>query len=449
MPLTRPGRRAAAATLRLTRRLPALPARSSAQLSPVEKTARLNFVLHVLNGGLITFAEALASPALIMTAFLSQLTTSNVLIGLMAPMRDAGWFLPQLFVAPWVERQSRKVNAYRAGSVFRLGFWGLLVLSAFVIQDHDWLLLAVFVSSVLFSVVAGLAGLPFLVLTAKVIPPDRRGLVFGLRAFIGGALGIAAGGLVAFVLSGQLGLTFPQNYALVFAFALVAYAASYTALGLVREQPDVVPAHSTPPLQNLRRAWAVARADRRFQGFLLLRIAQLAGTACVPFLTVYAKRVLNVSDSFIGSLVSITLASSLLSNIVWARLSDRRGNRLVMLIGNGMGVLFCALAALAVVQADLEPAAAQAVLMALFALSGALTAGINLASVPLMIESSAPEQQSLYFGLSNTVLGVVLLLTSLVGLIVDRFGYLGLFVFCGLAFGVALERTARLRRIND
>ena len=62
-----------------------------------------------------------------------------------------------------------------------------------------------------------------------------------------------------------------------------------------------------------------------------------------------------------------------------------------------------------------------------------------------MIEIASPDHQSLYIGLSNSILGVVLLLTSLVGLIVDRFGFVGLFVFSGLAFAVALERLTKMR----
>jgi MFS family permease len=115
-----------------------------------------------------------------------------------------------------------------------------------------------------------------------------------------------------------------------------------------------------------------------------------------------------------------------------------------MILTSSMGLLFCALAALETGTA-FSGGLAQILLMTLFALSGAMLAGMNLAAMPLMIEVAAPEQQYLYFGLSNTILGVVLLLTSLIGLIVDRFGYSALFVFSASAFVLALERLARLR----
>ncbi|MCL5276122.1 MAG: MFS transporter [Chloroflexi bacterium] len=425
-----------AAMLNQTRYLPAQ-----------ERVFRTNFTLHVLNGAFGGLGDALTGSALIMTAFLSQLTTSNLLIALLPPLRDAGWYLPQFFMAPLVDRARRKVALYRASTVFRMAAWLAMVVCIFTIQDHNILLIAVFACTIAISLLAGFAALPFLILTAKVIPPDRRGLVFGLRQLIGGVLGVAAGGAVSLILGGGTGLQFPHNYAVVLAGGAIGYALSYIMLGFTREEPDEAPAQTPPMLANLKKAWFIARSDRQYQRYIVMRVALLVAAACMPFLTVFAKRTLAVSDAFIGTLISVTLASSLLSNMAWARVSDRRGNRLVMIIAASMGLAFCALAALTtgISSEALNSDAAHLALVALFAISGAMIAGINLASNPLMIEIASPDHQSLYIGLSNSILGVVLLLTTLVGLIVDRFGFVGLFVFSGLAFAVALERLTKMR----
>jgi MFS family permease len=403
-------------------------------------------VLHVINGALSAFSDALTNSALVMTAFLSQLTTSNILIALLSPLRDAGWYLPQLFLADWVQRAPRKVTTYRTGIVFRLGSWVLLVVCTFFIRDHALLLMAVFVCISIFSIVAGFAGLPFIIITAKIIPPDRRGTIFGLRQFIGGGLGIAAGGAVALILSERSGLPFPQNYAVVFAIAAVGYAISYISLSFVREQPDEEVPQTMPFKTTLRLAWQITRSDQQFRYYIAMRIALLFGNAGIPFLTVYAKRVLGVDDGFIGTLVSVTLASNLISNVVWARLSDHRGNRLVMILASVMGLGLCGSATVMMSSSGtLSLTLAQAALTGLFIISGIMTAGINLASNPLMIECAAPDQQSLSIGLGNTILGTMILLTSLVGVLVDRLGFAALFIFCGLAFALALERLGRLR----
>ena len=40
---------------------------------------------------------------------------------------------------------------------------------------------------------------------------------------------------------------------------------------------------------------------------------------------------MGVSDAFIGTMVSVTLGSSLFPGLIWGRLNDRRGSRPVLI----------------------------------------------------------------------------------------------------------------------
>jgi MFS family permease len=410
------------------------------------KNDRRNFVLHVLNGVLFFVSEAFTDPNLVVTAFLSQLTASNVLIGLLAPLRDTGWFLPQLFISPWVERMPRKARFYGQITYVRGAGWILLVACMFLIEQPSALLIAFFVCMALISISAGFAGLPFMTVTQKVIPSGRLGLLFGLRLFIGGGLAILAGGLIGVILSGNvfgLQLRFPDNYALLFAVSTIFFVAGCAAFALIKEEPDPVPARMTPLSAQLDRAWATLKSDPRFRRFLLMRVALMFAMTCIPFITVYAKRELGVSDAYLGSLVPIALAASLLSNLVWARITDRRSSRMVLALCSGLGVVLCALS-LGLIAFN---AAAPVLLPTAYALAGIIGSGIGVSTTPQMIQIVPAGQGPLYFGLLNTLLGIAMLFTSLVGLIVDGLGFAALFVFCGICFALALERVTRLRRI--
>lgn len=59
-----------------------------------EAEVRRSFALNVVNGAAFNFAEKLIDPPLVLAWFVSQLTSSNLLIGLVAPLGDAGWLLP-------------------------------------------------------------------------------------------------------------------------------------------------------------------------------------------------------------------------------------------------------------------------------------------------------------------------------------------------------------------
>lgn len=408
------------------------------------QTDRRNFILHAVNGVLFFISEAFTDPNLVVTAFLSQLTPSNVLIGLLAPLRDTGWFLPQLFISPWVERQPVKVRIYATMTYIRSAGWILLVLSMFLINRLDWLLIAFFGFMVLISLSAGFAGLPFMTVTQKVIPQKQLGTLFGLRLFLGGGLSILASGLVGVILAGHVfGLTlhFPDNYALLFAISTVFFIVGCVVFTFIKEKPDVVPARTTPMQVQFGRAQQVLKGDSRFLQFLFMRIALMFALTCIPFITVYAKRVLHVSDATIGALVPVSLIAGLLSNLIWARINDRRSSRTVLALCSGFGIALCGIA-LGLVQWG---SSATWLLPAAYALGGIISSGIGVSTTPQMIEIVPAGQGPLYFGLLNTLLGIAMLFTSLVGLIVDQAGFTTLFIFCAVCFALALERVLRLK----
>lgn len=417
------------------------------QPTPHADHSRRNFIAHLLNGVFIAISEAMTDLNLIMTALLSQLTTSSVLIGLLAPLRDTGWFLPQLFISNQVERVHHKIVFYRAATVFRIAGWVALSLCLLFIEDRNLLLWAFVGCMVVVSFSGGVGGLGYMTVTAKVVPAARRGLLFGLRELIGGGLSVVMGGVGALILSGQLsGMPnrFPHNYGALFAVATVFFAIGSVAFGLIVEPPDIVTSRVTPLGQQLRRAWQVLKTDAHFRHFMFTRVAVLFARAGLPFITVYAKRHMGLGDGFVASLVSVTLGSALVASLALGRLNDRRGSGFVLTIASLLGIAQCACALLLLL------APSTVLLIVAYVFGGVSTVGYNISFMPLLFEviphNEHTDQRPLYIGLTNTMLGLVLLLTSLVGLLVDFAGFAVLFIFCAGCFAFAFERITRLRR---
>jgi len=177
---------------------------------------RRNFWLGVANGVLYAGAEALTDPSVVLTYFTSLLTTSKLPVGLVAPMRIGGWFLPQLFVSGIIQRQERKLPIYTQLGVVRALAWGLMVLALWFITDQAVLLGFLFLFLIAYSLAEGLAGLSFMDVVGKVVPPDRRGAFFGARRLGGGGLALASSAVVAWALSERSGLKFPHVLPLFF-----------------------------------------------------------------------------------------------------------------------------------------------------------------------------------------------------------------------------------------
>ena len=101
---------------------------------PPEREIRRNFLIGLLNGGMFSFAETLIDPPLVLAWFVSRLTSSNLLIGMISPIGDAGWFLPQVLLAGRIQRMPRKMPMYIAGAVLRTAAWIALTAAVVIIS---------------------------------------------------------------------------------------------------------------------------------------------------------------------------------------------------------------------------------------------------------------------------------------------------------------------------
>ena len=185
-------------------------------ISPVARQhLKRNFCCGVLNGVAYRVAETMIDPTLVLTWFLTQLTSSSLIIGLVAPLRSAGWFLPQLLVSGYAQRQERRITIYRVFGIVRALAIASLAAAIWLIGAQQVpMLIVFFLCLALLSFGEGFSGISFMDIVAKAIPPRRRGSFFALRNFVGGTFALGSGAVVRYVLSKKTGLSFPINFVL-------------------------------------------------------------------------------------------------------------------------------------------------------------------------------------------------------------------------------------------
>ena len=394
-----------------------------------EHEVRRSFALGVFNGTAFRFAEALIDPPLVLTWFVSQLTTSNLLIGLVAPMGDAGWFLPQIFVSARLQRMQRKMPSYIIVAVIRTVAWLLLATAVWLVDDPIILLVGFFVLYAIARLSAGLGGLTFFDVVAKTIPARRRGRFFAWRQLLGGLLGLGGGWVVKMLLN-HPALPFPRGHAALFLLYCAVMAPALAAFALIREPPGPVVAEPVTLGGQLRRAGRLWRTDRVYRRYIAARLSLAMANVALPFYGIYAKNVLGAPEGMVGVYVVARVGALLLSNLLWGRLSDERGNRLVMrLMSLGSGLAALSALALVGMVGLLRPQGAWLPYLALplFFLDGAVRPAQILTGSNFLLELIPGAERPLYLGLSNTLMGVVVLISGLGGLVVDFFGFAGLF----------------------
>jgi len=387
----------------------------SPELSP--QTRRRNFTLGVANGTLLRPFDTLAHPSLVLTWFVAQLGASPLIIGLLVPIANGGWFLPQLLISSIVHRMPRKMPLYRIVSAARVACWALMVAVVFLLGNRNpqLLLLLFLLLYSAFCFGSGLSGLPWLDVIAKAIPARRRGAFFAWRDFTGGLLAVGASVLVSYVLDERYGPAFPYNFGWLLLLGGIAAALAYLSFGLVVE-PVEPPCDPAPHGHGLRAAWGVPRRDPNFGLFVLVRVAALASTVATSFYTLYAKERLGAPLAMAGKYTGAFTLALLGSTLLWGRASARYGNRAV--------VWACSLLAIPAPLLTLLAGSrfSYVAFTVVFAILGVAQAGMEIGLVSLALDLAPAAQRSLYLGMLNTVLGVVSFSLLAGGWIVSRWG---------------------------
>ena len=165
----------------------------------IRKHLRFNLVVNMLDGGFFGMGWGFGSIGTIIPLFVSHMTTSALLIGLIPAIHAVGWQLPQLFMANSVSRLRRYKPMVMLMTIQeRLPFLGLALVALFLAKLGNTLALVLtFALLVWQGLGAGFTANAWQSMIAKIIPSDWRGTFFGAQAAIANILmsiaAIAAG----------------------------------------------------------------------------------------------------------------------------------------------------------------------------------------------------------------------------------------------------------------
>ena len=390
----------------------------------------------------------------ILPTFVTELGGSALLVGLLATCQSAGWLLPQLVGAGLVAGKPRMlpyilIPLYVGRPAF-LVMAGLIILAG---TRFPWLLLvALYVSLLGFYGTDGLASVPWYELVGKTVPPSRRGRMFGIAQVAGGLAGMGVGWLVGVVLRSP-SLTFPRNYAVLFALSGVVFLLNLLPFLFMKE-----PAGAPSPGSTARhRSWrefttsllGIIREDRNFVRLVVARLLLGLATASFPFYILFMDG-LSASPGRLGLLTSAQVAGGLAGGLAVGWLADHVGTRTVIRWSAVAGALIPGVGLAMGALGSIRGSGFEALGVVLFFLMGMAGSTNMIGFMNYLLEVAPLPARTTYVGLFNTLSGVVLVAPPLAGWIVQAASYQLLFALAILggiasllaALGLSLpERT--------
>jgi hypothetical protein len=413
---------------------------------------RRNFKLGVWNGILYITAETLLDPTLVLVTFLSMLTPSPLLLGLLLPIRDGAWALPQIWVSGYLQSIPHKITIYRRMSLVRIILWATLAATINFIRDPNVLLVAFFAVFTFSSLINGLAGLPFFEVISKTIPSERRGEFFAWRLGMGGVGSVAAAVVVRWILDPVGPLPFPYNYGLLSILFFVMATASMLVFNQVHEPVDSIVLPRVQLGAQLRRAIMIVKKDALYRRYLSLQSAMMMAGAATPFFAVYVQQRLGGNPAMVGVYLAILTVAGLMSNAILGRISRRVRYSKIMQLATLAGIVMSGLVLLlAIIAEPLNVSASMASvwLIPVFLLAGIRNAAAGVAGNSLLLNIAPEDDRSLYLGFGNTWIGVVLLATGASGVIVKLLGFEALFIFTIAAHLLALVAVNKIDNMRQ
>ncbi|MDJ0760460.1 MAG: MFS transporter [Woeseiaceae bacterium] len=392
------------------------------------REAPQSFTLTLVSYCLTKLGDAIASPKTTLAWLVSIVGAPALVLGLIVPIRESGSMIPQLFIGGAVRRLPIRKRVWVTGSIGQaacivgMGFVAISLTGVIA----GWSIIGLIV---LFSLFRGLSSVAAKDVLGKTIPKPKRGQLNGWSASAAGLLAVGVGVLILTPVGGQLdemllGL-------LLFGAAGLWLLAAATYSQLPEQAGETGGGRNV--LEALGQLKLIA-VDKPFRRFVITRALLMCSALSAPFYVAVAQQNLGSPVYLLGAFIIAAGIAGLVSAPVWGRYADASSKSVMItaaLITSGTGVVVF----LVCRNVPAVSGTTWFLPVAYFVLSLAHS-GVRVGRKTYIVNLGTGNKRTDYVAISNTVIGVLLLLVGAVGALVPVIGndgVIGLLALMGLA----------------
>jgi hypothetical protein len=397
-----------------------------------------NFFLILCSLVLTKTGDLLASPKIVLSWLLGSVGAPAFLIAWLVPVRESGSLIPQLAIGAWVRRHPRRAGFWVLGSALQGACVAGMALAVWQL-DGVQAGLAVLGLLIFFSLSRGFCSVSMKDVQGKCVPKSRRGRLAGLATTFSGLATLAVSLLL-------LGGQDDPNRSLYLILLLVGAGLWWAAAILFRfvREYDGETAGGGNALREAWQSLKLLRDDAPFRHFVITRSLLLCSALSAPFFVVLAQRSTPGSKMLGAFLLASSLASSL-SAAFWGWMADV-SSRNVMIRGSGIAAATC-LAIGAGTWCLPEWFTLPWLLPVAYLLLSVAHAGVRIGRKTYLVDMAGGTKRTDYVAVSNTVIGVLLLVTGGVSALASLLSVEAVLVLLGLMGAAGTVSAFRLRDV--
>lgn len=377
----------------------------SDQVPEEQRRTGRNGLLQIAANTLQATGDQVVNAKTVLPWALTAVGAPAAFLALLVPVRESGSMLPQAAMSPVLQRSPRRRRFWlwgAAGQAVATAGMALAVasLSGWVAGAAVVALLAVFALSRSLSSLAGKDVL------GRTVPKGERGQINGLSVVLSGAVAVTLG--VGIRVLGGDEVSAPVLAALLGAAAL-AWVLALAVYSRVREPAQEVTAGQGTGEGWMSASWRLLRDDAPFRRFVWARGLLLVSALSPPFVVALAAEEGDNSLAGLGPFVIAQGVAGLVGGRAFGRLADRSSQRLMM--GGAAAASLLVVLFLAI---HLSPAGRGT--WWLYPLTYLLLAlahtGVRVARKTYVVDMAGEERRTSYVAVSNTAIGVLLLVVG-------------------------------------
>ncbi|WP_111495494.1 MFS transporter [Marinobacter bohaiensis] len=397
-----------------------------------------NFFLILGSLVLTKLGDLLISPKTVL-AWLLGAVGAPALVAWLVPIRESGSLIPQMVIGAWVRQRPVRKWFWVGGSLGQ-------AVSVAAMAGSVWFLdgnaagLGVVGALILFSLARGFCSVAMKDVQGKCVPKTRRGRLGGLATTIGGSATV----LLTVLLFWERGEPTLPFYVSLLGLAAVLWVIASVLFSGIEEEPGET-SGGGHALQEAIRNLSLLRDDAPFRHFVITRALLLCSALASPYFVLLAQQ----QDDSGWLLGSFLLASSLASSVsatVWGWMADR-SSRQVMIRGAVIASGVCLVIGVWNLITG-ESASSPWFYPAAFFVLSIAHAGVRLGRKTYLVDMAGGNKRTDYTSVSNTVIGVLLLVTGGISALASLISPTAVILLLGLMGAAGTVSAVRLKEVE-
>lgn len=368
------------------------------------------------------------------------------LTGALVPIRESGSMLPQAFLTPFVIKVRQRKLVTLAGALVQAVAVAVMAVTA-AIGSGLAAGLTIIAALAVFSLGRCLTSIASKDVQARTVPKGERGQINGLATTASGLVAITLG-LAVRALGEGLDA---QTLAAILGVGSVLWVLVALVWWSVREPVDEATQRDHEGEEE-RDNWfaqtlTLLREDATFRSFVTVRSFLLVSSLSPPFIVTLAVQAGAPALTGLGGFIIASGLAALLGGRIFGRMADRSSKRL-MTTGAALASLVLLVLVLLDTSLDLDgdSLVTYAIFVAAYFLVTMLHTGVRVGRKTYVVDMAEGDQRTTYVAVSNSAMGIVLLLVGAISSAIAGFGVIWALLFLA---GLGVLGVVSSRRLPE